>query len=603
MFTPQFSFTAAVVSVTFLSAVASGQTGVPRMEADPTVHDPSVIRVDERYYVFGSHLQAAETSDLMNWTQVSGEALGNTLVPGFPAEFSEALEWSETDTLWAPDVARLEDGRYYMYYCASAPAAPRASIGLAVADAVEGPYSDLGIFLQSGMWDQISPDGTIYDANVHPNTIDPHVFFDAEERLWMVYGSYSGGIFILQLDRETGLPLAGQGYGTKLIGGFHARIEGPYILYHPESEYYYLFLSYGGLAADGGYNIRLARSREPEGPYLDASGTDMTAVAGTPGQLFDDSAIAPHGVKLMGNARFLSLEGEPSASTTGYVSPGHNSAYYDAENGKTYLFFHTRFVGTGELHEVRVHQLHLTEDDWLVVAPHRYGHETIGRYQPEILEGRFKVIFHGKDITATVKTSTVIELHRNGTVTGNISGSWELTGDHDIRLTLGGVSYRGVVSHQWDDDNGSWVMTFSALSPDGAAFWGSEVASARSSLEMWRLIHFGDPSDSGDGADAADPDGDGSPNLVEYALRTDPRGSTSVGVPKLAVGGNQLVLEFERIMDPSLTYSIEASDALGGAETIWSSSGDENLIGPVAVDDPESIVAAARRFLRLRVER
>ena len=52
----------------------------------------------------------------------------------------------------------------------------------------------------------------------------------------MVYGSYSGGIFILKMDKATGKPLPGQGYGKKLLGGNHSRIEGPYILYHPETQ-------------------------------------------------------------------------------------------------------------------------------------------------------------------------------------------------------------------------------------------------------------------------------------------------------------------------------------------------------------------------------
>ncbi len=40
-----------------------------------------------------------------------------------------------------------------------------------------------------------------------PNCIDPALFFDDEERLWMVYGSWSGGIFLLEIDKETGYPI------------------------------------------------------------------------------------------------------------------------------------------------------------------------------------------------------------------------------------------------------------------------------------------------------------------------------------------------------------------------------------------------------------
>ena len=35
------------------------------------------------------------------------------------------------------------------------------------------------------MWDQKSEDGTIYDANKHPNVVDPHTFFDKEGKTKM----------------------------------------------------------------------------------------------------------------------------------------------------------------------------------------------------------------------------------------------------------------------------------------------------------------------------------------------------------------------------------------------------------------------------------
>ena len=38
-----------------------------------------------------------------------------------------------------------------------------------------------------------------------PHTIDPSVFFDEEGKLWLCYGSWSGGIWMLELDEETGL--------------------------------------------------------------------------------------------------------------------------------------------------------------------------------------------------------------------------------------------------------------------------------------------------------------------------------------------------------------------------------------------------------------
>ena len=170
----------------------------------------------------------------------------------------------------------------------------------------------------------------------------------------MIYGSYSGGIFILAMDETTGLPEPGQGYGKHLMGGNHARIEGAYVLYNAQTGFYYLFTSFGGLGADGGYNVRVARSQAPDGPYFDGAGTHMDTVRGNPAVIFDDTRIAPHGQKLMGNFEFALTTGE-TGTAEGYVSPGHNSAYYDAGLDKYFLIFHTRFPTRGEVHEIRVH--------------------------------------------------------------------------------------------------------------------------------------------------------------------------------------------------------------------------------------------------------
>ncbi len=445
--------------------------------SDVTVHDPSVARDGSTFYVFGSHLASAATTDLLHWTQIStGPTAGNPLAPNPQAEFSEALTWVGSNTFWAPDVIRLADGRYCYYYCVGRLDQPRAALGLAISDAITGPYANAGILLRSGMWGLPSEDGSVYDPTVHPNTVDPAVFFDQAGRLWMVYGSYSGGIFILEMDPATGRQLPGQGYGKKLIGGNHSRIEGPYIIYSPESEYYYLFLSFGGLAADGGYNIRLARSRNPDGPYVDAAGTDLAGVRGAPGTLFDDASIAPHGVKLMGGYQFLHAAGEESTVSRGYVSPGHNSAFFDPVTGKHLLFFHTRFVGRGETHEVRVHQMFVNADDWLVVAPHRYAQETISATNPADVPGDYKLINHGKAIAAEVSASTNITLHVDGAVSGAASGTWQLSADYDATLVLDGKVYHGVFARHWDDDNQAWVLAFSALSGEGVAVWGSKVA-------------------------------------------------------------------------------------------------------------------------------
>ena len=98
---------------------------------------------------------------------------------------------------------------------------------------------------------------------------------------------------------------------------------------------------------------------------------DPSTVRGNPALAFDDTKIAPYGQKLLGNHEFALLAGEASPAL-GYVSPGHNSAYFDAATGKYFIIFHTRFPGRGEQHELRVHELLFNEDGWPVMAPLRY---------------------------------------------------------------------------------------------------------------------------------------------------------------------------------------------------------------------------------------
>lgn len=443
---------------------------------ETSVHDPSVIKVEDTYYVFGSHLQAAKTQDLMTWTQIStGPEKGNKLIPNPKEEMAEALEWAETNTFWAGDVIQLADGKFYMYYCNCKGDSPRSYLGLAVADNVEGPYTQVGPILKSGMWGEPGIDGKLYDPTVAPNAIDPDVFFDKEGKLWMVYGSYSGGIFIMELNPDTGFPLEGQGYGKKLLGGNHSRIEGPYILYNKETDYYYLFLSFGGLDANGGYNIRVARSKTPDGPYYDAEGNDMIKCKGASGSFFDDKTISPYGVKLMGSYQFIFSEGEPKKIRTGYQSPGHNSAYYDEEKDQYYLIFHTRFTLRGESYEVRTHQMFFNEEGWPVVAPYRYSGEVQGKYAKADIVGSYKYINHGKDITKEIKRSQDIRLEANGKITGAVTGNWIKKGDAQIQLEIDEEVYDGQLLHQWDTDLERETLVFTVISNKGVALWGSKI--------------------------------------------------------------------------------------------------------------------------------
>lgn len=448
---------------------------MPKFMKNVAVHDPSIIKADDGYYyIFGSHMAAAKSADLIDWTLISKDATntGCTLVENVQEQMAESLAYSKTTTFWAPDVVQLNNGTYAMYYCTCEGSSPLSTLGIAYADKPEGPYVNQGIILKSGY--------AGYNATVYPNAVDPCTFYDKEGRLWMVYGSYSGGIYILEMDAETGFPLEGQlngGLGKKLLGGNHSRIEAPYIMYSPDTDYYYLFLSFGGLNADDGYNIRVCRSKTPDGPYEDALGQNMIRCAGRAGTYFNDPDYEPYGVKLMGGYEFMAAEGDKNKITLAYRSPGHNSAYYDEETGRYFIVFHTRFANSGESFQVRVHEMYMNADGWPVVSPLRYAGEMPQPVDASVMDGLYKLILHLRDINTVEHESVEITLHADGTITGAYTGEWRCTDGVNVTLTLDGVAYTGVMHTALDASQRIWTTCISALDESGAALWATRAYS------------------------------------------------------------------------------------------------------------------------------
>jgi arabinan endo-1,5-alpha-L-arabinosidase len=223
--------------------------------------------------------------------------------------------------------------------------------------------------------------------------------------------------------------------------------------------------------------------------------------------LFDDASIEPFAQKLMGNHVFLHQPGEPGGGyDAGYVSPGHNSAWYDPETGRYFLIFHTRFLNMGEFHEVRVHEFFINADGWPVIAPHRwvpYTHLPLRDlpYRPGSYPffkgdcrhkdycwnvetvtfaetpGDYKLVNHGKDISAEIKYSEQLSLRPDGSIDGAYSGSWQHSWGNRITVELDGVGlFEGVMSRGWNEISQQFVVTFSAQSIEGISIWGSKLA-------------------------------------------------------------------------------------------------------------------------------
>lgn len=455
-----------------------------------SVHDPSIVKdADGKYYIFGSHMESAVSEDLREWTSFSSGVDGKN--PLFDNLFTDEMEafsfvGKNTDnwySVWAPDVIYNEKmGKYVMYVSLSS-TYKKSAIAMATADSIKGPYHYEQVLLCSGFtyktveetnfYEFMSADTPImdylangdYDNSYWPNCIDPTVFYDADGKMWMVYGSWSGGIFLLEIDEATGLPIhpemdeengVNTYFGKKLIGGFHNSIEGPYILYDEESEYYYLFVSFGNLQREGGYQIRCFRSKEVDGTYEDAAGQNLGAVVDH----------APYGLKMIGNYTFPSL-------TQTYMAPGHNSAFVD-DDGKKYIVYHQRFDNGSEYHEPRVHQFFINEDGWPVMAPFATMGESLNQegFKKNQVIGTYYVVDHGNDIGKKVHDTKEIVLKKDGTISGALKGTWSMEkGSPNVTIVIGEATFKGVFV-EMTDEAGNEVMTFTTAAANNQSFWG-----------------------------------------------------------------------------------------------------------------------------------
>ncbi|MFR2956842.1 MAG: family 43 glycosylhydrolase, partial [Lachnospiraceae bacterium] len=348
----------------------------PETPTRVSVHDPSIVKADGMYYVLGSHTASASSSDLIQWTQLNSD-YGNPESTPFYGNLKETFEkpfqwagYNDGDcvggyAIWAPDAIwnpyyKWDDGSTgaYMLYCCTSSTWRRSCISYLVSKTFDGTYTYVDTIIYSGFtktgavdgnssrntkWDNDylnlntllekgSENGGIDEISDNwfdqtgdwnhlyaPNAIDPNLFFDASgEKLYMSYGSWSGGLFLLELDPATGEAIypgvdstdevsgnfVDRYFGVHLAGGNHQSGEAPYIQYDPETGYYYLYETYGGLTAEGGYNMRLFRSENPTGPYVDAAGGN----ASESGENNDN-----YGIKLIGNYSFYDQIGKRAA--------------------------------------------------------------------------------------------------------------------------------------------------------------------------------------------------------------------------------------------------------------------------------------------------
>lgn len=256
-------------------ATASGQ--LRRDDPYPPIHDPSTV-VGEGGVVrclatgHGVHLLRREEDG--RWRREA-------------SVFKEYPGWHGVEVpanrghLWAPDIIRIKD-RWFVYYSVSSFGSNESAIGLVTGKTLDpnsGDYGwkDEGPVIRSRRTDRF-------------NAIDPALMMD-DGRLWMSFGSFWEGIFLVELDPETGKRKSPDEAPLRLAT--HPEIEAPFI--HKRGDWYYLFVNWGKCCrgVESTYEIRVGRSRDVTGPYVDREGIDLKSGGGTAVLATRDRYIGP----------------------------------------------------------------------------------------------------------------------------------------------------------------------------------------------------------------------------------------------------------------------------------------------------------------------
>jgi arabinan endo-1,5-alpha-L-arabinosidase len=288
-------FLAVVMMVGFAPRTVS--QGQPPKEKARAVHDPStIVKHGETYWLFatGRGVMSLKSKDLVKWE------------PG-PAVFDAPPKWvaevvpGNRGHFWAPDVIHHND-RYLLYYSVSTFGRNTSAIALAsnlTLDPADPKYrwTDHGVVIKSGPKDDF-------------NAIDPNIVRGPDETLWMAFGSFWSGIKLVELDPKTGLRLAADSPKSPK-SPIHAlaqkeQIEAVALYRH--GDFYYQFVNWGWCCRGvrSTYNMRVGRSKEITGPYLDRDGVDLRKGGGSLLLETDGRFIGPgHAGILKDGDRFL----------------------------------------------------------------------------------------------------------------------------------------------------------------------------------------------------------------------------------------------------------------------------------------------------------
>ena len=296
-----------------VAGCASGAPAADRLDisGDIAVHDPAIWvgEEDEPWYVFSTGDVRIGLGSPQIRRSVDGGHTWENVGTVWDAKTRPQWVYEEVpgvENFWAPEIVE-HDGTYYLYWAASTFGANTSAIGLSTNVTLDVDSPDYEWVDQGMVWQSKAGEDNY-------NAIDPGVITDQEGTPWMAFGSFWGGIFLLELEWPSGK--AAPGAEPTLIAsriGAPNAIEAPYLMYH--DGYYYLFVSKDSCCqgVDSTYNIVVGRSKDVTGPYVDKDGNLLTQDGGTQVLTTQGDMIGPGGQSL----------------SNGYLA----SHFYDGANG------------------------------------------------------------------------------------------------------------------------------------------------------------------------------------------------------------------------------------------------------------------------------
>jgi arabinan endo-1,5-alpha-L-arabinosidase len=278
--------------------------GPGKVSGSTFAHDPTVVKMPSGGYLMAitaPGITLKTSTDRTNWRD-AGLVWNNANAP-----WTQPYTGKTNENLWAPDLS-YHNGKYYLYYSASTFGSRKSAIFLATSTTgAAGSWTNHGVVVET-------------NAKSAYNAIDPNLVVDAAGKWWLTFGSFGNGIKMISINPSTGLR-SGSNMVDLAARGSSGAIEAPVIVRH--DNYYYLWVSfdYCCKAAASTYNIRVGRSTNIQGPYLDRNGVAMTQGGGS-------VVMATHGA----------IRG-----------PGHNTVFTDTDGDVLVYHYYRQSDGEAQL--------------------------------------------------------------------------------------------------------------------------------------------------------------------------------------------------------------------------------------------------------------